>query len=55
VVRKACLKPRLSSARHGWSQDPQVVIFWFDPEVLAPGVRLDGIIARDQQGRKLKV
>ncbi|MGS2612957.1 hypothetical protein ACVCAH_00240 [Micromonospora sp. LZ34] len=36
-----------------WSEDPQVVIFWFDPAQLAPGVRLDGILARDAQGRKL--
>ncbi|GAB3796217.1 hypothetical protein GCM10027605_03730 [Micromonospora zhanjiangensis] len=36
-----------------WSADPQVLIFWFDPEELAPGVRLDGIIARDSQGRRL--
>ncbi|MEH0820676.1 MULTISPECIES: hypothetical protein [unclassified Micromonospora] len=36
-----------------WSEDRQVVIFWFDPEVLAPGVQLDGIIARDAQGREL--
>ncbi|MEV4480722.1 hypothetical protein [Micromonospora coxensis] len=36
-----------------WSEDPQVVIFWFDPQVLAPGVRLDGIVARDAQGRRL--
>jgi hypothetical protein len=36
-----------------WSEDPQVVIFWFDPKVLMPGVRLDGIIARDAEGRKL--
>ncbi|PWU57749.1 hypothetical protein DLJ47_01530 [Micromonospora sp. S4605] len=36
-----------------WSEDPRVVIFWFDPQRLAPGVRLDGIIARDAQGRKL--
>ncbi|MGN9778646.1 hypothetical protein ACTMS0_23190 [Micromonospora sp. H33] len=36
-----------------WSRDPQVVIFWFDPEELAPGARLDGIVARDAGGRKL--
>ncbi|MDO3703599.1 hypothetical protein Q3W71_18190 [Micromonospora sp. C28SCA-DRY-2] len=36
-----------------WSEDPRVVIFWFDPQRLAPGVPLDGIIARDAQGRKL--
>ncbi|MEV4543150.1 hypothetical protein [Micromonospora echinaurantiaca] len=36
-----------------WSEDSRVVIFWFDPQRLAPGVRLDGIIARDAQGRKL--
>ena len=36
-----------------WSRDPQVVIFWFDPEQLAPGVPLDGIVAHDAHGRKL--
>ncbi|TDB70025.1 hypothetical protein [Micromonospora sp. KC723] len=36
-----------------WSEDPEVVIFWFDPEQLAPGVELDGIIARDAGGRTL--
>lgn len=36
-----------------WSEDPRVVIFWFDPAQLAPGVELDGIVARDAQGRRL--
>ncbi|MBQ0894627.1 hypothetical protein KBX37_16235 [Micromonospora sp. U56] len=36
-----------------WSADPAVVIFWFDPQQLAPGVRLDGIVADDAQGRRL--
>jgi hypothetical protein len=36
-----------------WSEDPQVVIFWFDPETLTPGTPLDGITARDPQGRRL--
>ncbi|SNT00375.1 hypothetical protein SAMN05421812_102705 [Asanoa hainanensis] len=36
-----------------WSEDAQVVIFWFDPTDLAPGVPLDGIIARDKSNRRL--
>ncbi|GIF66391.1 hypothetical protein Ais01nite_44260 [Asanoa ishikariensis] len=36
-----------------WSEDPQVVIFWFDPAELAPGVPLDGIVARDKLDRRL--
>ncbi|MEU0548552.1 hypothetical protein [Micromonospora sp. NPDC005979] len=36
-----------------WSLDKQVVIFWFDPTTLAPGQRLDGIVARDGAGRRL--
>ncbi|MBM0275943.1 hypothetical protein [Micromonospora tarensis] len=36
-----------------WSFDKNVVIFWFDPAELAPGKRLDGIIARDASGRRL--
>ncbi|PYC67716.1 hypothetical protein C7C45_20460 [Micromonospora arborensis] len=36
-----------------WSVDKQVVIFWFDPTELTPGERLDGIIARDGDGRRL--
>ncbi|MEU1683268.1 hypothetical protein ABZ422_29820 [Micromonospora zamorensis] len=36
-----------------WSEDKQVLIFWFDPAELAPGQRLDGIIARDANGRRL--
>ncbi|WP_433133325.1 hypothetical protein ACQPWW_15500 [Micromonospora sp. CA-240977] len=36
-----------------WSIDKQVVIFWFEPGQLAPGQRLDGIIARDADGRRL--
>ncbi|MFE9957601.1 hypothetical protein [Micromonospora sp. NPDC005299] len=36
-----------------WSEDQRLVIFWFDPGVLAPGTPLDGIIARDARGRKL--
>ncbi|MEU8088291.1 hypothetical protein AB0B57_32345 [Micromonospora sp. NPDC049101] len=36
-----------------WSLDKQVVIFWFEPATLAPGERLDGIIARDADGRRL--
>ncbi|MEU4677691.1 hypothetical protein [Micromonospora sp. NPDC023737] len=36
-----------------WSEDPRVVVFWFDPTVLAPGVRLDGIVATDKRGNRL--
>ncbi|MGC5311754.1 hypothetical protein [Micromonospora zamorensis] len=36
-----------------WSEDKQVLIFWFDPAELTPGQRLDGIIARDAAGRRL--
>ncbi|WP_433496121.1 hypothetical protein ACQP26_10330 [Micromonospora sp. CA-248089] len=36
-----------------WSEDPQVVIFWFDPETLTPGTPLDGITAQDSKGRRL--
>ncbi|MEU4477566.1 hypothetical protein AB0F68_05765 [Micromonospora sp. NPDC023966] len=36
-----------------WSEDPRLVIFWFDPAVLAPGTPLDGIVARDGRGRRL--
>ncbi|MER7444983.1 hypothetical protein [Micromonospora avicenniae] len=36
-----------------WSEDSRVVIFWFDPTVLAPGIRLDGIVARDKRGKPL--
>lgn len=36
-----------------WSEDPRLVIFWFDPGVLTPGTPLDGIVARDARGRKL--
>ncbi|MFE7870770.1 hypothetical protein ACFUYE_10535 [Micromonospora humida] len=36
-----------------WSTDPELVIFWFDPVDLTPGVRLDGIVARDRSGRLL--
>ncbi|GGR93137.1 hypothetical protein GCM10010169_41930 [Micromonospora fulviviridis] len=36
-----------------WSEDPRLVIFWFDPGVLAPGTPLDGIVARDARDRKL--
>ncbi|MBO4164968.1 MULTISPECIES: hypothetical protein [Micromonospora] len=36
-----------------WSTDPELVIFWFDPVDLTPGVRLDGIVARDAAGRRL--
>ncbi|MGV9212988.1 hypothetical protein ACTFTM_14115 [Micromonospora sp. RB23] len=36
-----------------WSLDKQVVIFWFDPTTLAPGKRLDGIVAHDGAGRRL--
>ncbi|GHJ06170.1 hypothetical protein TPA0907_05370 [Micromonospora humidisoli] len=36
-----------------WSTDPELVVFWFDPVDLTPGVRLDGIVARDRSGRLL--
>ncbi|WFE61911.1 hypothetical protein [Micromonospora sp. WMMD714] len=36
-----------------WSTDPELVIFWFNPADLTPGVRLDGIVARDRTGRLL--
>ncbi|WP_326551924.1 hypothetical protein [Micromonospora sp. NBC_01813] len=36
-----------------WSDDPAVVVFWFDPQSLTPGQRLDGIAAYDAQGQRL--
>ncbi|MFI7604608.1 hypothetical protein ACIBTV_05735 [Micromonospora sp. NPDC049366] len=36
-----------------WSRDTRVVVFWFDPKALPPGVELDGIVARDAKGRRL--
>ncbi|RIV39996.1 hypothetical protein [Micromonospora radicis] len=36
-----------------WSEDPDVVIFWFPPQSLSPGQRLDGILAWDAQDRRL--
>ncbi|WP_433286750.1 hypothetical protein [Micromonospora sp. CA-244673] len=36
-----------------WSEDQRLVIFWFDPGVLAPATPLDGIVARDARGRRL--
>ncbi|MFC0033918.1 hypothetical protein ACFFMM_30780 [Micromonospora chaiyaphumensis] len=36
-----------------WSEDPQLVIFWFDPGVLTPATPLDGIVARDARGGRL--
>ncbi|MFF3854372.1 hypothetical protein [Micromonospora sp. NPDC002575] len=36
-----------------WSEDPDVVVFWFPPQALPPGRRLDGIVARDASGRQL--
>ncbi|WBB67890.1 hypothetical protein [Micromonospora sp. WMMD812] len=36
-----------------WSTDADVVIFWFDPKALPPGVELDGIVAHDAKGRPL--
>jgi hypothetical protein len=36
-----------------WSEDGQVVVFWFDPADLTPGVRLDGIVAHDARGQRL--
>ena len=36
-----------------WSEDPEVVIFWFDPTTLTPGTPLDGITAHTAQGRRL--
>jgi len=35
-----------------WSEDPAVVVFWFDPQSLTPGQRLDGIAAYDAQGQR---
>jgi hypothetical protein len=37
----------------GWSVDPNVKIFWFDPAALPPGLLLDGILAFDSHGRRL--
>ncbi|TCB97148.1 hypothetical protein E0H26_12720 [Micromonospora zingiberis] len=36
-----------------WSEDSDVVIFWFHPKSLPPGQRLDGILAWDAQDRQL--
>ncbi|WP_433686406.1 hypothetical protein ACQP0I_19305 [Micromonospora carbonacea] len=36
-----------------WSEDTDVVVFWFPPQALSPGRRLDGIVARDASGRQL--
>ncbi|MER5457499.1 hypothetical protein ABT008_22245 [Micromonospora sp. NPDC002389] len=37
-----------------WSADADVVIFWFPPEALRPGQRLDGIRAWDARDRRLR-
>ncbi|WP_422734576.1 hypothetical protein ACN26Y_08805 [Micromonospora sp. WMMD558] len=44
---------QITARQARWSEDPQVVIFWFEPRKLAPGTPLDGIVARDVRGRKL--
>lgn len=36
-----------------WSEDPAVVVFWFDPQSLTPGKRLDGIAAYGAQDQRL--
>ncbi|WP_327038350.1 hypothetical protein [Micromonospora maris] len=44
---------RLKAELATWSEDDDVVVFWFHPQVLRPGQRLDGILAWDAQGRRL--
>ncbi|GAB3841966.1 hypothetical protein GCM10029963_14170 [Micromonospora andamanensis] len=44
---------RVTARLARWSMDTDVVIFWFDPQTVKPGRRLDGISARDTQGRPL--
>jgi hypothetical protein len=42
------------TAHHAaWSENPQVVIFWFDPAKLSAGSNPDGATAYDRSGRKL--
>ncbi|MEV2237166.1 hypothetical protein [Micromonospora sp. NPDC049891] len=44
---------RVTARLARWSVDTDVVIFWFDPQTVKPGRRLDGIVARDVRGRLL--
>ncbi|MFD0787139.1 hypothetical protein ACFQZ8_24835, partial [Micromonospora azadirachtae] len=44
---------QVSATLARWSEDPRMVIFWFNPKALAPGVRLDGIVAHDSRGNPL--
>ncbi len=41
---------RMDAELARWSEDADVVVFWFHPQVLRPGQRLDGILAWDAPG-----
>jgi hypothetical protein len=42
------------TARHAvWSEDPSVVVFWFDPAAVPPGTRLTDLTAYDRNGRRM--
>lgn len=41
-------------ARHAvWSEDPSIVVFWFDPAQVKPATKLSGLTAYDSGGRTL--
>ncbi|MEV4709264.1 hypothetical protein [Actinoplanes sp. NPDC049316] len=36
-----------------WSEDPSIVVFWFDPAAVKPGASLTKLTAYDEKGRTL--
>lgn len=44
---------RTSAHLAAWSEDPQVIFFWFDLTTVAPGVPVADLTATDAAGRKL--
>jgi hypothetical protein len=44
---------RVEASLAVWSDDPSIVVFWFDPAQVKPGVKLSGLTAYNRDGRVL--
>lgn len=52
ITVKAAGRP-VSAKLARWSEDPSIVLFWFTPDQVRPGVELSALTAYDVDGRKL--
>lgn len=44
---------RVEAKHAAWSEDPSIIVFWFDPEQVTPDTTLKSLTAYDSNGRTL--